>query len=295
MSDTEEEETFERVGGPREWFSGDEIKAKKLSAKVDLDWKLTKQRVSELQEIHKVKEFLNAYDDIEFYVPCVSVVGWECSGKSTIINRIVGACVSLADTNTVTIVPIYFHLAPPTKKMIKEDSDFELQFNNQDYNKSQLADYQETFCKHIKTLKSGANFAPQHVKIYGTGLPFLDLIDLPGVRAVSTGPNDPAGLEHRLTRKHLNEQGSRDLIILVHSIDTTNPIDEVAKEISTIFEDKSGSETESGKRNYVENLIAEKRILCIGTCMDCVSKGTGDKESRTWNQMKRAEERVAAY
>ena len=97
---------------------------------LDLNWNLKKSILKDLYDLneakHTIEGLLRDTADIHsehppIRLPVVTLMGMESAGKSTLINRIIGVCISNSDMGTCTIVPIRFRLHPTS--MIDEDLD----------------------------------------------------------------------------------------------------------------------------------------------------------------------------
>ncbi|SCM04194.1 dynamin-like protein, putative [Plasmodium chabaudi adami] len=135
-------------------------------------------------------------------LPRICVVGTQSSGKSSVLESIVGLDFLPRGEGIVTRRPIEFRLIH-----IKEDSDIKHWATFEDDKNKKFTDFNEVR-EHINSLTdkmAGTNKGiidePIILNIYSTGCPDLSLIDLPGITRVPLKNSDQTDDIERLTRE----------------------------------------------------------------------------------------------
>ncbi|SCM00176.1 dynamin-like protein, putative [Plasmodium chabaudi chabaudi] len=135
-------------------------------------------------------------------LPRICVVGTQSSGKSSVLESIVGLDFLPRGEGIVTRRPIEFRLIH-----IKEDSEIKHWATFEDDKNKKFTDFNEVR-EHINSLTdkmAGTNKGiidePIILNIYSTGCPDLSLIDLPGITRVPLKNSDQTDDIERLTRE----------------------------------------------------------------------------------------------
>ncbi|SCM08667.1 dynamin-like protein, putative [Plasmodium chabaudi adami] len=135
-------------------------------------------------------------------LPRICVVGTQSSGKSSVLESIVGLDFLPRGEGVVTRRPIEFRLIH-----IKEDSEIKHWATFEDDKNKKFTDFNEVR-EHINSLTdqmAGTNKGiidePIILNIYSTGCPDLSLIDLPGITRVPLKNSDQTDDIERLTRE----------------------------------------------------------------------------------------------
>ena len=205
----------------------------------------------------------------------ITFVGKESSGKTTLINRFIGLTISNTSMATCNVAPTYIHLYP--------SEEFKIEYDEIEYNKSNINEFQKAFEFKVHGMKNKTiDRNTQHIHIYGPSYPNVILVDLPGYKK-GRGPDSD---EYKMIQNHLRENfGKNNKIVLVHSLD--NPYwheDEVALCINNVYE--------LGGRYLLKKHIANKKIMCVATCMDKSYGEIRDLDEKTFSQIENCERRI---
>ena len=241
----------------------------------DLTWILKDEITKKLNKLNQIQSLVKKHF-IEITLPRITFLGKESAGKSTIINRIIGVCISNTAMGTCTIVPIEFKLKPA--------DEFKIIYKKTPYNKSNIHEFQKAFeiCGD-RMKKVPAAKETQVVEVEGPGLPYCTLVDLPG----SKGKDSE---EYNTTIEHLKNGGVHDLIVLVHALHAPNGLDEIAMAVKDNL--TLGRKHDGSKMSVIKNLVENHRIICVATCMDKTFGEVKDFDQKTFSQIENCEKRI---
>ncbi|ODM88746.1 Dynamin-1-like protein [Orchesella cincta] len=159
--------------------------------------------VNKLQKLFQVKWTWNTKNRVAQIV----VVGSQSSGKSSVLDGLVGFSILPRGSGTVTKCPIIVQLI--TTDAGKEEEGIELQDFLED---GRSQDYDEVRAKIAALMErnGGAIVDAIIVRVYSPNVVTLTVVDLPGIkRIVSYG--EPSDLDERivsLSRKYINEKNA---------------------------------------------------------------------------------------
>ncbi|ODM93301.1 Dynamin-1-like protein, partial [Orchesella cincta] len=161
----------------------------------------------------------------EIQLPQIVVVGAQSSGKSSVLDGLVGFSILPRGSGTVTKCPIIVQL-----HTINDDDDNEEEegIELEDFPEDGRSDdYDEVRAKigELMERNDGAiTETPIIVRVYSRNVITLTVVDLPGIKRL-TSSGEPSDLEERifnLSRKHINEKNAIILAVSPANYDICN-------------------------------------------------------------------------
>ena len=230
----------------------------------DLIWDQDSDKFTEKTEV--ISNYLQHHS---FPRQMISFVGMESSGKTTLINRYIGFQI-INPMRTRCLVPLYLELHPA--------DEFKIVYQDTFYNRDKISEFQTHLEAKINEMKQNIEERkPQYIHIYGPCYPDVTLVDLPG----SMGKHSE---QYQNINNHLQEHfGENNKIVLVHSINSPNGIDEVAECINNLYSDND---------ELLKTHIANKKIMCVATSMDKTFAHISDFNQKTFDQITNCEKRI---
>lgn len=174
--------------------------------------------ICKLQEI-----FIRTKIHFNIDLPRIVVVGSQSSGKSSVLESIVGRDFLPRGTNIVTRRPIHIQLinSPHTQR---EWAEFEHKAGEKFYDFTKVKEEIDLETDRICGRNKNISAIPIMIKIYSDKVVDLTLVDLPGITKVATGdqPLDIENQIHQLCMKYIEPRTAIIMAVCPANDDVTN-------------------------------------------------------------------------
>uniref|UniRef100_A0A3Q3XAG8 Dynamin-1-like protein n=1 Tax=Mola mola TaxID=94237 RepID=A0A3Q3XAG8_MOLML len=197
--------------------------------------------------INKLQDVFNTVGSDIIQLPQIVVVGTQSSGKSSVLESLVGRDILPRGTGIVTRRPLILqlvHIDPEDRKRTSEDNGFDgeewgkfLHTKNKIYTDfDEIRQEIETETERISGNNKGISDEPIHLKIFSPHAVNLTLVDLPGITKVPVG-DQPKDIEiqiRELIFKYISNPNSIILAVTAANTDmATSEALKVAREVDT--------------------------------------------------------------
>uniref|UniRef100_A0A8C8M4B7 Dynamin-1-like protein n=1 Tax=Oncorhynchus tshawytscha TaxID=74940 RepID=A0A8C8M4B7_ONCTS len=196
--------------------------------------------------INKLQDVFNTVGADIIQLPQIAVVGTQSSGKSSVLESLVGKDMLPRGTGVVTRRPLILqlvHVDPGDGRKMKDENGVEgdewgkfLHTKNKIYpDFSEIRQEIENETERISGINKGISDEPIHLKIFSPNVVNLTLVDLPGITKVTvTGDGDEllADMQVELILKHISNPNSIILAVTAANTDmATSEALKVAREV----------------------------------------------------------------
>uniref|UniRef100_A0AAZ3P8Z4 Dynamin-1-like protein n=1 Tax=Oncorhynchus tshawytscha TaxID=74940 RepID=A0AAZ3P8Z4_ONCTS len=185
--------------------------------------------------INKLQDVFNTVGADIIQLPQIAVVGTQSSGKSSVLESLVGKDMLPRGTGVVTRRPLILqlvHVDPGDgRKMKDENGTWSFQIYP-DF--SEIRQEIENETERISGINKGISDEPIHLKIFSPNVVNLTLVDLPGITKVPVGdqPQDIEVQIRELILKHISNPNSIILAVTAANTDmATSEALKVAREV----------------------------------------------------------------
>uniref|UniRef100_A0A4W5NYE2 Dynamin-1-like protein n=1 Tax=Hucho hucho TaxID=62062 RepID=A0A4W5NYE2_9TELE len=185
--------------------------------------------------INKLQDVFNTVGADIIQLPQIAVVGTQSSGKSSVLESLVGKDMLPRGTGVVTRRPLILqlvHVDPGDgRKMKDENGTWSFQIYT-DF--SEIRQEIENETERISGINKGISDEPIHLKIFSPNVVNLTLVDLPGITKVPVGdqPQDIEVQIRELILKHISNPNSIILAVTAANTDmATSEALKVAREV----------------------------------------------------------------
>ncbi|XP_057692349.1 dynamin-1-like protein isoform X1 [Corythoichthys intestinalis] len=205
--------------------------------------------------INKLQDVFNTVGADIIQLPQIVVVGTQSSGKSSVLESLVGRDVLPRGTGIVTRRPLIFqlvHVDPEDRRKTNEENEFKkngrfyrgidgeewgkfLHTKNKIYtNFEEIRQEIEAETERISGMNKGISDEPIHLKVFSPNVVNLTLVDLPGITKVPVG-DQPKDIEiqiRELIVKYISNPNSIILAVTAANTDmATSEALKVAREV----------------------------------------------------------------
>uniref|UniRef100_A0A8C7DXE0 Dynamin-1-like protein n=2 Tax=Oncorhynchus TaxID=8016 RepID=A0A8C7DXE0_ONCKI len=195
--------------------------------------------------INKLQDVFNTVGADIIQLPQIAVVGTQSSGKSSVLESLVGKDMLPRGTGVVTRRPLILqlvHVDPGDGRKMKDENGVEgdewgkfLHTKNKIYpDFSEIRQEIENETERISGINKGISDEPIHLKIFSPNVVNLTLVDLPGITKVPVGdqPQDIEVQIRELILKHISNPNSIILAVTAANTDmATSEALKVAREV----------------------------------------------------------------
>uniref|UniRef100_A0A4W5P205 Dynamin-1-like protein n=1 Tax=Hucho hucho TaxID=62062 RepID=A0A4W5P205_9TELE len=195
--------------------------------------------------INKLQDVFNTVGADIIQLPQIAVVGTQSSGKSSVLESLVGKDMLPRGTGVVTRRPLILqlvHVDPGDGRKMKDENGVEgdewgkfLHTKNKIYTDfSEIRQEIENETERISGINKGISDEPIHLKIFSPNVVNLTLVDLPGITKVPVGdqPQDIEVQIRELILKHISNPNSIILAVTAANTDmATSEALKVAREV----------------------------------------------------------------
>nr|XP_061812293.1 dynamin-1-like protein isoform X5 [Nerophis lumbriciformis] len=195
--------------------------------------------------INKLQDVFNTVGADIIQLPQIVVVGTQSSGKSSVLESLVGRDVLPRGTGIVTRRPLIFqlvHVDPEDRRKTNEENGIDgeewgkfLHTKNKIYtNFEEIRQEIEAETERISGMNKGISDEPIHLKVFSPNVVNLTLVDLPGITKVPVG-DQPKDIEiqiRELIVKYISNPNSIILAVTAANTDmATSEALKVAREV----------------------------------------------------------------
>uniref|UniRef100_A0A8C6WLE9 Dynamin-1-like protein n=1 Tax=Neogobius melanostomus TaxID=47308 RepID=A0A8C6WLE9_9GOBI len=174
--------------------------------------------------INKLQDVFNTVGADIIHLPQIVVVGTQSSGKSSVLESLVGRDILPRGTGIVTRRPLILqlvHIDPDDRKKTNEENGIDgeewgkfLHTKNKIYtNFEEIRHEIETETERVSGINKGISDDPIHLKIFSPHVVNLTLVDLPGITKVPVG-DQPKDIEVQIKELIFNYIANPNSIIL---------------------------------------------------------------------------------
>ncbi|CAB1333727.1 unnamed protein product [Coregonus sp. 'balchen'] len=190
--------------------------------------------------INKLQDVFNTVGADIIQLPQIAVVGTQSSGKSSVLESLVGKDMLPRGTGVVTRRPLILqlvHVDPGAGRKMKDENEniHEQSWCFQIYTDfSEIRQEIENETERISGTNKGISDEPIHLKIFSPNVVNLTLVDLPGITKVPVGdqPKDIEVQIRELILKHISNPNSIILAVTAANTDmATSEALKVAREV----------------------------------------------------------------
>ncbi|XP_010900517.2 dynamin-1-like protein isoform X4 [Esox lucius] len=195
--------------------------------------------------INKLQDVFNTVGADIIQLPQIAVVGTQSSGKSSVLESLVGKDMLPRGTGVVTRRPLILqlvHVDPGDGRKMKDDNGVQadewgkfLHTKNKIYTDfNEIRQEIENETERISGTNKGISGEPIHLKIFSPNVVNLTLVDLPGITKVPVGdqPKDIEVQIRELILKHISNPNSIILAVTAANTDmATSEALKVAREV----------------------------------------------------------------
>ncbi|KAJ8006510.1 hypothetical protein DPEC_G00107990 [Dallia pectoralis] len=195
--------------------------------------------------INKLQDVFNTVGADIIQLPQIAVVGTQSSGKSSVLESLVGKDMLPRGTGVVTRRPLILqlvHIDPADGREMKDDNGVQagewakfLHIKNKVYTDfNEIRQEIENETERISGTNKGISDEPIHLKIFSPHVANLTLVDLPGITKVPVGdqPKDIEVQIRELLLKHISNPNSIILAVTAANTDmATSEALKVAREV----------------------------------------------------------------
>ncbi|XP_071189170.1 dynamin-1-like protein isoform X1 [Salvelinus alpinus] len=195
--------------------------------------------------INKLQDVFNTVGADIIQLPQIAVVGTQSSGKSSVLESLVGKDMLPRGTGVVTRRPLILqlvHVDPGDGRKMRDENGVEgdewgkfLHTKNKIYpDFSEIRQEIENETERISGINKGISDEPIHLKIFSPNVVNLTLVDLPGITKVPVGdqPQDIEVQIRELILKHISNPNSIILAVTAANTDmATSEALKVAREV----------------------------------------------------------------
>ncbi|XP_054631363.1 dynamin-1-like protein isoform X3 [Dunckerocampus dactyliophorus] len=195
--------------------------------------------------INKLQDVFNMVGADIIHLPQIVVVGTQSSGKSSVLESLVGRDVLPRGTGIVTRRPLILqlvHIDPEDRRKSSEENGVDgeewgkfLHTKNKIYtNFQEIRQEIEAETERISGTNKGISDEPIHLKVFSPHVVNLTLVDLPGITKVPVGdqPKDIEVLIRELIVKYISNPNSIILAVTAANTDmATSEALKVAREV----------------------------------------------------------------
>ncbi|KAJ4937856.1 dynamin-1-like protein isoform X4 [Gymnodraco acuticeps] len=190
--------------------------------------------------INKLQDVFNTVGADIIQLPQIVVVGTQSSGKSSVLESLVGRDILPRGTGIVTRRPLILqlvHIDPEDRRKTNEENGIDgeewgkfLHTKNKIYTDfEEIRQEIETETERISGINKGISDEPIHLKIFSPHVVNLTLVDLPGITKLPVGdqPKDIEGQIRELIYKYISNPNS--IILAVTAANTDMATSEALK------------------------------------------------------------------
>jgi len=219
-----------------------------------------------IQTINKLQDVFAVVEEVPIDLPQIVVVGSQSSGKSSVLESLVGKSFLPRGTGIVTRAPLILQMIKYTNedmksmleitdnKNIKEWACFSHKENTVFHDFDEVRKEIEKQTDVLAGENKGITHTPIVLKVY-TSLYTLTFVDLPGITKLPVG-NQPADIEEQILQLILKYVGQPNAIILAVVTANTDPATSESLKIAKQW-DPEGA-----------------RTIAVVTKLDIIDKGT---------------------
>ncbi|ORX87270.1 dynamin-related protein [Basidiobolus meristosporus CBS 931.73] len=175
--------------------------------------------------VNKLQDVFNTVGNDQLDLPQIVVVGSQSSGKSSVLENIVGRDFLPRGSGIVTRRPLVFQLVNlPENSLIQEYAEFLHIPDKRFSDLTEVRDEIEKETLRVAGTNKGISRIPIHLKIYSTKVLNLTLVDLPGLTKIPVGdqPTDIEKQTRQLILEYITKPNSIILAVSPANVDIVN-------------------------------------------------------------------------